>query len=110
MLDEAKNINKSLSALGNVISALAESSVSVPRFFLTFFRTSRLRACISVQYIIDKFFIGHSDVMESSKVIQLHQHIAVIRFSCTVVSLINDKVACSSKRPKQMESFGSYQA
>lgn len=29
VLDEAKNINKSLSALGNVISALAESSVSV---------------------------------------------------------------------------------
>uniref|UniRef100_A0A8C0ZEG7 Kinesin-like protein n=1 Tax=Cyanistes caeruleus TaxID=156563 RepID=A0A8C0ZEG7_CYACU len=28
VLDEAKNINKSLSALGNVISALAESSVS----------------------------------------------------------------------------------
>uniref|UniRef100_A0A452I8I6 Kinesin-like protein n=1 Tax=Gopherus agassizii TaxID=38772 RepID=A0A452I8I6_9SAUR len=28
LLDEAKNINKSLSALGNVISALAESSVS----------------------------------------------------------------------------------
>ena len=27
VLDEAKNINKSLSALGNVISALAESSV-----------------------------------------------------------------------------------
>lgn len=29
MLDEAKNINKSLSALGNVISALAENSVSI---------------------------------------------------------------------------------
>lgn len=29
MLDEAKNINKSLSSLGNVISALAEGSVSV---------------------------------------------------------------------------------
>ena len=28
MLDEAKNINKSLSALGNVISALAEGTVS----------------------------------------------------------------------------------
>lgn len=27
MLDEAKNINKSLSALGNVISALAEGTV-----------------------------------------------------------------------------------
>lgn len=38
MLDEAKNINKSLSALGNVISALAESSVSVlPFFFCPFF-------------------------------------------------------------------------
>lgn len=43
MLDEAKNINKSLSALGNVISALAESSVSV--FFL-FLYASRLKACI----------------------------------------------------------------
>lgn len=30
MLDEAKNINKSLSALGNVISALAEGTVSNP--------------------------------------------------------------------------------
>lgn len=30
MLDEAKNINKSLSALGNVISALAEGTVGVP--------------------------------------------------------------------------------
>lgn len=29
MLDEAKNINKSLSSLGNVISALAEGSVGV---------------------------------------------------------------------------------
>ena len=28
VLDEAKNINKSLSALGNVISALAEGTVS----------------------------------------------------------------------------------
>jgi hypothetical protein len=28
VLDEAKNINKSLSALGNVISALAEGNVS----------------------------------------------------------------------------------
>lgn len=30
VLDEAKNINKSLSALGNVISALAEGTVSIP--------------------------------------------------------------------------------
>ena len=29
VLDEAKNINKSLSALGNVIAALAEGNVSV---------------------------------------------------------------------------------
>lgn len=29
VLDEAKNINKSLSALGNVISALADGSVSI---------------------------------------------------------------------------------
>lgn len=28
MLDEAKNINKSLSALGNVIAALSEGTVS----------------------------------------------------------------------------------
>lgn len=34
MLDEAKNINKSLSSLGNVISALAEGTVSN---FLTLF-------------------------------------------------------------------------
>lgn len=32
VLDEAKNINKSLSALGNVISALAEGSVSALLF------------------------------------------------------------------------------
>lgn len=29
VLDEAKNINRSLSALGNVIAALAEGNVSV---------------------------------------------------------------------------------
>lgn len=34
VLDEAKNINKSLSALGNVISALAEGTVSNPLFML----------------------------------------------------------------------------
>lgn len=51
MLDEAKNINKSLSALGNVISALAESSVSVLYFY-----TSRLKACISEHDIMQKFF------------------------------------------------------
>lgn len=62
MLDEAKNINKSLSALGNVISALAESSVSVLPFFLSFFCTSVLRAFISVQYIVDSFFIDHNDL------------------------------------------------
>lgn len=45
MLDEAKNINKSLSALGNVISALAESSVSV-----LFFYASRLKACVCTIY------------------------------------------------------------
>lgn len=43
MLDEAKNINKSLSALGNVISALAEGTVSVLRSpTLKFPLTSRL--------------------------------------------------------------------
>jgi len=30
VLDEAKNINRSLSALGNVIAALADGSVSIP--------------------------------------------------------------------------------
>lgn len=35
VLDEAKNINKSLSALGNVISALAEGTVSVVVFSFT---------------------------------------------------------------------------
>ena len=33
VLDEAKNINKSLSALGNVISALAEGTVSLVLLF-----------------------------------------------------------------------------
>ena len=33
VLDEAKNINKSLSALGNVISALADGNVSFTIFF-----------------------------------------------------------------------------
>lgn len=36
-LDEAKNINKSLSALGNVISALAEGTVSFHRHDSPFF-------------------------------------------------------------------------
>lgn len=39
VLDEAKNINKSLSALGNVISALAEGTVRwrfVPRSIISF--------------------------------------------------------------------------
>ena len=34
MLDEAKNINKSLSALGNVISALADGNVSLRLTYL----------------------------------------------------------------------------
>jgi kinesin family protein 5 len=33
VLDEAKNINKSLSALGNVISALADGIVSLMTYF-----------------------------------------------------------------------------
>jgi hypothetical protein len=37
VLDEAKNINKSLSALGNVISALADGNVRNDRFFLNYF-------------------------------------------------------------------------
>lgn len=45
VLDEAKNINKSLSALGNVISALAEgtvshSSIRTPLDILNPFRTT----------------------------------------------------------------------
>ena len=35
VLDEAKNINKSLSALGNVISALADGNVSLLSLSLT---------------------------------------------------------------------------
>lgn len=34
-MDEAKNINKSLSALGNVISALAEASVGLMHLSFT---------------------------------------------------------------------------
>lgn len=56
VLDEAKNINKSLSALGNVISALAEGTVSSPvrggdggLLFLCFFAVhGRKRSWISV--------------------------------------------------------------
>lgn len=36
MLDEAKNINKSLSSLGNVISALAEGSVSTSTLLFSY--------------------------------------------------------------------------
>ena len=36
VLDEAKNINKSLSALGNVISALSDASVSSHLFILIY--------------------------------------------------------------------------
>ena len=42
VLDEAKNINKSLSALGNVISALAEGNVSC-MFVLTLVVLNKLR-------------------------------------------------------------------
>jgi kinesin family protein 5 len=39
VLDEAKNINKSLSALGNVISALADGTVGFSFFFsLTYYK------------------------------------------------------------------------
>lgn len=40
VLDEAKNINKSLSALGNVISALAEGTVTILVSFDTPFAIS----------------------------------------------------------------------
>lgn len=45
VLDEAKNINKSLSALGNVISALAEGTVSSAT------KTESINQNIHVQYI-----------------------------------------------------------
>ena len=38
VLDEAKNINKSLSALGNVISALADGTVCAEEFIYCFFQ------------------------------------------------------------------------
>ena len=47
VLDEAKNINKSLSALGNVISALAEGTVSHFHF------TSLYLYCIDSGVIIE---------------------------------------------------------
>lgn len=44
VLDEAKNINRSLSALGNVISALAEGNVSVGNINkVCFFCVGKLR-------------------------------------------------------------------
>ena len=46
MLDEAKNINKSLSALGNVISALAEGSVSIYAFYFPVLSYGELLVCI----------------------------------------------------------------
>ena len=42
LLDEAKNINKSLSALGNVISSLADGNVSVAAEFSRNFPTCQL--------------------------------------------------------------------
>ena len=52
VLDEAKNINKSLSALGNVISALADGNVSpyhllVLFLFVTFVSSSSLNSLIN---------------------------------------------------------------
>lgn len=53
VLDEAKNINKSLSALGNVISALAEGTVShfhpTPLYLCKQLRLCALRP--TVEYI-----------------------------------------------------------
>src|ERR1700712_2115936 len=41
VLDEAKNINKSLSALGNVISALADGNVRLIRLTLKYCNSNR---------------------------------------------------------------------
>lgn len=46
VLDEAKNINKSLSALGNVISALAEGTVSSAT------KSKPINQNIHIQYIV----------------------------------------------------------
>lgn len=51
MLDEAKNINKSLSALGNVISALAEGSVSMSSISLFLWGITELLKSVGVDVI-----------------------------------------------------------
>lgn len=53
VLDEAKNINKSLSSLGNVISALAEGTVSNSASPLLSHRTICLLVCaFVVDYVV----------------------------------------------------------
>ena len=50
VLDEAKNINKSLSALGNVIAALAEANV---RHVRNMRRLSYFTSCLLIFYITE---------------------------------------------------------
>lgn len=56
VLDEAKNINKSLSALGNVISALAEGTVQWrKKMFCTSFNLSEAaRGLLSLLFVSNK--------------------------------------------------------
>jgi hypothetical protein len=51
VLDEAKNINKSLSALGNVISALADGNV---RNYYFFFSISLCQKLLEQRFLSSK--------------------------------------------------------
>lgn len=59
VLDEAKNINKSLSALGNVIAALSEGTVRWNQKMLCSTRTSSYFVCVRVR--VQKSHVPYRD-------------------------------------------------